>query len=92
MYSFSQFEDASFGFWGAGRAGWFLIRPAESYRKVYAAMEEAVAMFYFLADHKSRPAGRGSSVSFKKTSNAEVQELCKEVRYVPSASAFVSLR
>ena len=50
MYSFSQFEDGTFGFWGAGRAGWYRIRSSMSYYAMFAGMEEAVAMFYFLAD------------------------------------------
>ena len=54
MYSFSQFEDGSFGFWGAGKAGWYRIGPSMSYYALFAGMEEAVAMFYFLVDKCSR--------------------------------------
>jgi hypothetical protein len=51
IYSFSQFEDGSFGFWAAGGAGWFEIRTASApYRNVFLAMQEAASIFYFLAD------------------------------------------
>ena len=50
MYSFSQFEDGTFGFWGAGQAGWYKISPGPMYRGIYADMEEALSIFYFVAD------------------------------------------
>lgn len=50
-YSFSLFDDGSFGFWAAGKAGWFELRsPAKDFKRVFAAMQEATGMFYYLAD------------------------------------------
>ncbi|KAL9123356.1 MAG: hypothetical protein Q9187_000083 [Circinaria calcarea] len=50
-YSFSQFEDGTFGFWAAGKAGWFELRdPNKAYLKSYEEMKEATGMFYYLAD------------------------------------------
>ncbi|MCJ1376958.1 hypothetical protein MMC17_000048 [Xylographa soralifera] len=50
-YSFSVFEDGSFGFWAAGKAGWFEIKSmAKGYRKIFQDMKEATGMFYHLAD------------------------------------------
>ena len=50
-YSFSVFEDGTFGFWVAGKAGWFEIKSmAKGYRKIFQDMKEATGMFYHLAD------------------------------------------
>ena len=50
-YSFSQFEDGTFGFWAGGQAGWFEIASASrAYQNIYQEMNEATGMFYFLAD------------------------------------------
>ena len=50
-YSFSVFEDGTFGFWAAGKAGWFEIKSmAKGYRKIFQDMKEATGMFYHLAD------------------------------------------
>ena len=50
-YSFSLFDDGTFGFWAAGKAGWFEVtKPAKGFKKVFEEMQEATAMFYFLAD------------------------------------------
>jgi hypothetical protein len=53
-YSFSQYEDGTFGFWAAGKAGWYEIRTAaDNYAPFYQSMEESTSMFYFLADRFS---------------------------------------
>ena len=56
-YSFSQWEDGTFGFWAGGKAGWYEIaEPAKEYQKVFEEMNEAIGMFYFATDkfRKSR--------------------------------------
>lgn len=51
-YSFSQFDDGTYGFWAAGRAGWFELKSAApSYQPVFKGMSEATGMFYYLADN-----------------------------------------
>ena len=50
-YSFSQFEDGTFGFWAGGLAGWYeIVKPATEYEKIFEKMSEATGMFYFAAD------------------------------------------
>ncbi|KAF1989853.1 hypothetical protein K402DRAFT_316012, partial [Aulographum hederae CBS 113979] len=36
--------------WVEGRAGWFNIKPARSYRSIYADMQEAVMLYYYIID------------------------------------------
>jgi hypothetical protein len=58
MYSFSENEDGTLGFWAAGRAGWYELRtPAKGYANIFRGMEEATGIFYYLADkyRNSRP-------------------------------------
>ena len=54
-YAFAEYEDGSYGFWAAGKAGWFQIQsPASSFKETYALMNEAASMFYMLADKLRR--------------------------------------
>lgn len=65
-YSFSQFEDGTFGFWAAGEAGWFEIRnPNKAYRKLFEGMKEATGMFYYLADKYRNTRKNFSNASVK---------------------------
>lgn len=54
-YAFAEYEDGSYGFWAAGKAGWFEIQgPSSSYKETYSLMNEAASMFYMLADKLRR--------------------------------------
>ena len=67
-YSFSQFEDGTFGFWAGGKAGWFeLIEPTRSFRQLFEDMNEATHMLYFLVDKS-----KNSRKSFSKATARDV--------------------
>ena len=54
-YAYAEYDDGSFGFWAAGKAGWFELRdPAPAYKHMFASMNEATAMFYTIADKTTR--------------------------------------
>lgn len=54
-YAFAEFEDGSYGFWAAGKAGWFEIKdPAAAFQPTFDMMIEAASMFYMLADKLKR--------------------------------------
>ncbi|KAM0800179.1 hypothetical protein BDR22DRAFT_821937 [Usnea florida] len=54
-YAFAEYQDGSYGFWAAGKAGWFEIQsPATSFKETYSLMNEAASMFYMLADKLRR--------------------------------------
>lgn len=36
--------------WAHGKAGWFEIRPAPMYERIYRKMAEGVKLYYFLTD------------------------------------------
>ena len=60
LYSFAEYLDGTYGFWAAGKSGWFefdLVAP--SYRQIHNQMSEATSWIYILADkinnQKSKP-------------------------------------
>lgn len=72
-YAFAEYEDGSYGFWAAGKAGWFEIQsPASSFKETYTLMNEAASMFYMLADKLRR--------AIKKRPKLNVKELDKYTR------------
>lgn len=72
-YAFAEYEDGSYGFWAAGKAGWFEIQsPASSYKETYSLMNEAASMFYMLADKLRR--------AIKKRPKLNAKELEKYTR------------
>ena len=74
-YSFAEYNDGTFGFWAAGKAGWFEIQsPVASYKTIHAKMNEAASIFYLLAD-RLRRAG-------KRTRNLNTSELNRYVKKV----------
>ena len=75
-YSFAEYNDGTFGFWAAGKAGWFEIQsPVGSFKITHAKMNEAAAIFYLLAD-RLRHAGS------KRTRNLDVKERNKYAKKV----------
>lgn len=49
-YTFADFDNGTYGFWVAGKAGWFELKePAVTYRAIFDGMNEAAGMFYFMA-------------------------------------------
>ena len=78
-YSFSLFDDGSFGFWAAGKAGWFEVtKPAKSFKKIFEEMQEATSMFYFLAD-KCGSARNNMTHCSVKAQNDYIKYLFSEV-------------
>lgn len=67
-YAFAEYDDGSFGFWAAGKAGWFEIKdPSIAFQRTYNMMNEAASMFYMVADKMKR--------SRKRYINPSVQRL-----------------
>lgn len=83
-YAFAEYEDGSYGFWAAGKAGWFEIQsPASSFKETYSLMNEAASMFYMLADKlrraiKKRPKLNAKDLDkYTKVLFKEVLDLCQ---------------
>ncbi|CAK4034328.1 Hypothetical predicted protein [Lecanosticta acicola] len=63
-FSYGLYGDGSYGFWAAGKAGWFKLKPAKKYKATFDGMAEAVKLLYFCSDTYGQPArkkGRGKS-------------------------------
>ncbi|KAI9678559.1 MAG: hypothetical protein M1817_005616 [Caeruleum heppii] len=50
QYALAQFVDGTLGVWAAGKAGWYEVSPAASYKGIYAVMIEGVKLWYFVQD------------------------------------------
>lgn len=69
-YAFAEFQDGSYGFWAAGKAGWFEIKePVAACRESYNMMKEAASMFYHLADKLRRARKNGYNHNWKWIEN-----------------------
>ncbi|KAL6721571.1 hypothetical protein ACLMJK_000675 [Lecanora helva] len=54
-YAFAKYADGTYGFWAAGKAGWFELKSATaSFKTTYDKMNEAAWIFYMLADRERR--------------------------------------
>lgn len=54
-YAFAEYDDGTYGFWAAGKAGWYELKdPATAYKQAFNGMNEAASMFYMLADKVRR--------------------------------------
>jgi hypothetical protein len=49
-FSYGAYENGDVDIWAAGEAGWYLIKPGESYIDVFQSMIEAVNILYFTTD------------------------------------------
>jgi hypothetical protein len=60
-FSYGELTDGDFAIWAEGKAGWFEIRPAPHYERIYADMIQAVQILYFVTDiyNEPRKSGRG---------------------------------
>lgn len=66
LYSFAEYDDGTYGFWAAGKAGWFGVQgPASSFRSTYDKMNEAASIFYMLADRWRRSSTPASNLDRK---------------------------
>lgn len=66
-YAFAEFKDGSYGFWAAGKAGWFEIKnPTTPFQRCFDMMNEAASMFYMLVDklRRARKSYSNSSAKF----------------------------
>ena len=51
LYAFAEYMDGTYGFWAAGKSGWFEFESvATTYRYFHGRMSEATAWIYILAD------------------------------------------
>lgn len=65
-YAFAEYDDGTYGFWAAGRAGWFELRDsAPAYKQTFEGMHEAASMFYMLADKLRRAQKKNPRLSGK---------------------------
>jgi len=54
-YAFAEYEDGTYGFWAAGKAGWFELKePVPAHKRIFEGMNEAASIFYLLADKLRR--------------------------------------
>ena len=79
-YAFAEYDDGTFGFWAAGKAGWFEIRSASGpYQQTFANMNEASAMFYIMVDKTKRGRKDPSKMSIKdlnRYGNGLAKDVC----------------
>ena len=65
-YAFAEYVDGTYGFWVAGKAGWFEIQSSsKTYKETYEKMNEAASMFYMLADKLKRSHNRRPKLTQK---------------------------
>ena len=78
-YAFAEYDDGSFGFWAAGKAGWFEIKNAIGrFQQVFAEMNEAASMFYIMVD-KTRRGRKDPSKMSSKDLDKYAASLAKDV-------------
>ena len=78
-YAFAEYEDGTYGFWAAGKAGWFEIEtPAASYKAIHKQMNEATSLLYTLAD-KLRRAQKAKPKLIQKELDKYVKRVCADV-------------
>ncbi|KAH7067532.1 hypothetical protein BKA63DRAFT_522307 [Paraphoma chrysanthemicola] len=58
-FSYGEMTDGEFVIWAQGKAGWFEIRPAPHYQRIYVDMIQAVQLLYFVTDIYSEPRKKG---------------------------------
>ena len=79
-YAFAEYHDGTYGFWAAGKAGWFELKdPAPAYKDTFAGMNEAASMFYMLADKLRRAYKTNARLSTKaldRYANAIFRDVC----------------
>lgn len=78
-YAFAEYDDGSFGFWAAGKAGWFEIKNTLGpYQQILAEMNEAASMFYVMVD-KTRKGRKDPSKMSPKDLDKYAAGLAKDV-------------
>ena len=81
MYAFAEYLDGTYGFWAAGKAGWFEFDSfAPSYQSIHDCMNEASSLIYMLADRTKKakaktPAGLDGS-KLDKYMQAVFRDVC----------------
>lgn len=89
-YAFAEYQDGSYGFWAAGKAGWFEIQsPATSFKETYSLMNEAASMFYMLADKLRRAIKKRPKLNAKEL-DRYTRVLFKEVLPIYLSSGSVA--
>lgn len=86
-YAFAEYEDGTYGFWAAGKAGWFELKdPAPTYKTAFGKMNEAASMFYMVAD-KLRRAYKANARLSAKALDRYVNAIFKDVCIAGAAAA-----
>jgi hypothetical protein len=49
-FAYGTYQNGDVDIWAAGEAGWYQIKPAESYIDLFQSMIEAVNILYFMSD------------------------------------------
>lgn len=79
-YAFAEYDDGTYGFWAAGKAGWFEFETtAPSYRRIYKRMNEATSILYFLADRLRKSTKAAPKLSARELKRY-VRQCCLDVR------------
>ena len=82
-YAFAEYNDGTYGFWAAGKAGWFEIQSASNaYHDTYEKMIQAASMFYMLADKLKRSRNRNPKISRKRT-DQYADQIFQDVCWTP---------
>ncbi len=80
MFAYADNDDGTYGFWAAGKAGWFEIEStALSYGSLYEEMAVAASMLYMFAD-KCRRANKNKSNLTNKEVNKYMKRIFSDVR------------
>lgn len=86
-YAFAEYQDGSYGFWAAGKAGWFEIKePVKACQQSYSMMKEAASMFYLLAD-KLRNARKSHHNLTMKAIETYSKKVFREVHHLSQKSS-----
>jgi hypothetical protein len=62
-FSYGELTDGEFAIWAEGKAGWFELRPAPHYARIYEDMIQAVQLLYFVTDIYNEPRKKGGGPS-----------------------------
>ena len=84
MYAFAEYLDGTYGFWAAGKAGWFEFDSfATSYRSIHECMNEASSLFYMLADRVKRGKSKALASTDGSKLDMYMQSVFRDVRSIP---------
>ena len=90
MYAFAEYLDGTYGFWAAGKAGWFEFDSfAPAYRSIYDRMNEASSLFYMLADRMKKAKFKAAASMDGPKLEKYMQSVFRDVRSSPRSPAMI---